>query len=261
MTTSTDAPAAAVRLSEVARTYGRGPAAVQALRTVSVDIPDGSFTAVMGPSGSGKSTLLQCAAGLDTPTSGSVRLGDTELTGMDENALTRLRRGRVGFVFQAYNLVPSLTVRQNVGLPLRLAGRREDRARIDSLLEKVGIAGKGWLRPAQLSGGEAQRAAVARALITAPDVVFADEPTGALDTVSAAGVLELLRRCVDDAHQTVVMVTHDPVAASYADAVLLLADGMIVDELVAPTAARVAERLSALGGRPGTAGRDGGRSR
>ncbi|RJL32520.1 ABC transporter ATP-binding protein [Bailinhaonella thermotolerans] len=234
-------------MQAVSKVYGRGQGAVAALREVTVGIPRGSFTAVMGPSGSGKSTFLHCAAGLDSPSSGSVRLGDTELTGMDETRLTELRRKRVGFVFQAFNLVSSLTVTQNITLPLRLGGVRADRAWLDEVVHRVGLAGRTGHRPAELSGGQQQRVAIARALITRPEVVFGDEPTGALDTMTARDVLTLLREVVDTMGQTVVMVTHDPVAASYADTVLYLADGRIVDEMRAPTADAVAERMTRLG--------------
>ncbi|MGW5413002.1 ABC transporter ATP-binding protein [Actinomadura geliboluensis] len=237
----------AVEMDTVSRVYGKGAGAVAALRQVSVSLPKGGFTAVMGPSGSGKSTFLQCAAGLDRPTAGSVRLGGTELTGMNETELTVLRRERVGFVFQAFNLLPSLTVEQNVTLPLRLAGRRADRARLAEILERVGLADRAGHRPAELSGGQQQRVAIARALVARPDVVFGDEPTGALDTMTAKEVLVAFREIVDDLGQTVVMVTHDPVAASYADSVLFLADGQIVDSVTAPTASDVAERMTRLG--------------
>ncbi|MEU4234075.1 ABC transporter ATP-binding protein [Nonomuraea sp. NPDC026600] len=236
-----------LRLDAVSKVYGKGQGAVAALREVSVGIPRGSFTAVMGPSGSGKSTFLHCAAGLDVPSSGSVRLGGTELAGMDETALTVLRRQRIGFVFQAFNLVSALTVLENITLPLRLAGVRTDRAWLDEVVSKVGLEGRTGHRPAQLSGGQQQRVAIARALVTRPEVVFGDEPTGALDTMTARDVLTLLREIVDGTGQTVVMVTHDPVAASYADAVLFLADGRIVDSLAVPTAERVAERMTRLG--------------
>ncbi|MFD7631591.1 ABC transporter ATP-binding protein [Streptomyces sp. NPDC059851] len=241
--------AAAVELRGVRREYGRGAAAVHALRGIDLSLPRGSFTAVMGPSGSGKSTFLQCAAGLDLPTAGSVRLGGTEITGMNENELTELRRTRLGFVFQAFNLLPSLTVEQNVLLPMRLAGvgtSRQDRARAADLLARVGLEGKGRRRPAELSGGQQQRVAIARALVTRPDVVFADEPTGALDTTTAAEVLGLLRAAVDSLRATVVMVTHDPAAAAHADQVLFLADGLIADRLPRSSAATVAARMTAL---------------
>ncbi|GHE41822.1 ABC transporter ATP-binding protein [Streptomyces vinaceus] len=238
--------AAAVELRGVRREYGRGAATVHALRGIDLSLPRGSFTAVMGPSGSGKSTFLQCAAGLDVPTAGSVRLGGTEITGMNENELTELRRSRLGFVFQAFNLLPSLTVEQNVLLPMRLAGGRQDRARAEDLLARVGLEGKGRRRPAELSGGQQQRVAIARALVTRPDVVFADEPTGALDTTTAAEVLGLLRSAVDSLGATIVMVTHDPAAAASADQVLFLADGLIADRLPRSSAATIAARMTAL---------------
>ncbi|MEQ4715556.1 ABC transporter ATP-binding protein [Nonomuraea sp. B19D2] len=237
----------AVRLDAVSKVYGGGQSAVAALREVSVGIPRGTFTAVMGPSGSGKSTFLHCAAGLDVPSSGSVRLGGADLTGMDENALTELRRRRVGFVFQAFNLVPGLTVTENITLPLKLAGARVDRAWLDEVVHRVGLGRRTDHRPAQLSGGQQQRVALARALVTRPEVVFGDEPTGALDTMTARDVLTLLREAVSALGQTVVMVTHDPVAASYADTVLFLADGRIVDAMTGPTAEKVAERMTRLG--------------
>ncbi|GAA3441181.1 ABC transporter ATP-binding protein [Planomonospora venezuelensis] len=236
-----------VRLDAVSKVYGTGQSAVAALREVTAGIPQGSFTAVMGPSGSGKSTFLHCAAGLDSPSSGSVKLGGTELSGMDETRLTKLRRQRIGFVFQAFNLVPALTVTENITLPLRLSGSRVDRAWLREIVSRVGLDGRTGHRPAQLSGGQQQRVAIARALMTRPEVVFGDEPTGALDTMTAREVLRLLREVVDGMGQTVVMVTHDPVAASYADTVLLLADGRIVDTMTAPTSERVAERMTRLG--------------
>ncbi|BCJ50456.1 ABC transporter ATP-binding protein [Actinoplanes sp. NBRC 14428] len=236
----------AVELRDVRRRYGRGAGTVHALAGLDLALPRGTFTAVMGPSGSGKSTFLQCAAGLDRPSEGSVRLGGTEITGMDENELTELRRSRLGFVFQAFNLLPSLTVEQNVLLPLRLAGHREDRRRAAEVLGRVGLADKAGRRPGELSGGQQQRVAVARALITSPDVIFADEPTGALDTRTAAEVLGLLRHAVDEAGATVVMVTHDPVAASWADRVLFLANGAFADHLERSPAARIAARMAAL---------------
>ena len=236
-----------LRLDAVSKVYGKGQGAVAALREVSVTIPGGSFTAVMGPSGSGKSTFLHCAAGLDTPSSGSVRLGGTELSGMDETRLTELRRRRVGFVFQAFNLVSSLTVLENITLPMRLAGARVDRAWLEEIVGRVGLAGRTGHRPAQLSGGQQQRVAIARALVTRPQVVFGDEPTGALDTMTARDVLRLLREVVDGLGQTVVMVTHDPVAASYADTVLFLADGRIVDAMAAPSSEQIAERMTRMG--------------
>ncbi|MFF7606415.1 ATP-binding cassette domain-containing protein [Streptomyces parvulus] len=236
----------AVRLHAVSRRYGAGAGAVTALDEVSLAFPRGSFTAVMGPSGSGKSTLLQCAAGLDRPTSGSVLVGDTDLTGLSETRLTLLRRERVGFVFQAFNLLPSLTAEQNVALPLRLAGRRPGRARVREVLRQVGLGDRARHRPAELSGGQQQRVALARALITRPDVLFGDEPTGALDSRTGREVLSLLRGMVDGEGQTVVMVTHDPVAASYADRVVFLVDGRVHGELSAAAADTIAARLTDL---------------
>ncbi|MFF1295518.1 MULTISPECIES: ABC transporter ATP-binding protein [unclassified Streptomyces] len=236
----------AVELHGVHRRYGRGRTAVHALRGIDLTLAPRTFTAVMGPSGSGKSTFLQCAAGLDRPTSGTVRLGGTEITGMKENKLTALRRTRLGFVFQAFNLLPSLTVEQNVALPTRLAGHRPDRRRTADVLAQVGLTDKARRRPGHLSGGQQQRVAIARALVTRPDVVFADEPTGALDTTTAAEILGLLRRAVDDQGATVVMVTHDPAAAAWADRVLFLADGELVDHLDRGTADRIAARMTSL---------------
>ncbi|THA30227.1 ABC transporter ATP-binding protein [Streptomyces sp. A1277] len=239
---------AAVRAQDLHREYGRGTAAVRALRGVSVELAPGTFTAVMGPSGSGKTTLLHCLAGMDRPTRGSVRWGDTEVSRLPERRLAELRRGRVGFVFQAFNLMPAMTVEQNVELPGRLAGERPGRDRVRDALARVGLAGRERSRPGQLSGGQQQRVAVARALVSRPEVLFADEPTGALDRATGREILDLLRAGVDQEGQTCVMVTHDPVAAAYADRVLLLADGLLVDELVRPTAAQVGERLSRLDG-------------
>ncbi|MEU5085509.1 ABC transporter ATP-binding protein [Streptomyces sp. NPDC021356] len=237
----------ALRLVKVTKTHGSGDGAVRALDGVSLSLDSGTFTAVMGPSGSGKSTLLRCAAGLDRPDGGLVMVDGEELSGSDEAALTRLRRERIGFVFQQYNLLETLTVAQNTVLPLRLAGRRVDRRRVREVLAAVGLADRLGHRPAQLSGGQCQRVAIARALVTEPRVIFADEPTGALDTRSARDVLRLLREAVRGHGRTVVMVTHDPVAASYADSVLFLADGRVAGQLHAPTADAVAERLAHLG--------------
>ncbi|MBV6699140.1 ABC transporter ATP-binding protein [Kitasatospora aureofaciens] len=254
MTTETAAvtaetwPGAAARAEGLHRAYGRGGAAVQALRGVSVTFAPGTFTAVMGPSGSGKTTLLHCLAGMDRPTRGTVWWGDTEVSRLPERRLAELRRTRVGFVFQAFNLMPAMTVAQNVELPGRLAGERPDRARILDALARVGLAGRDRHRPGQLSGGQQQRVAIARALVARPAVLFADEPTGALDRATGHDILDLLRAGVDQDGQTCVMVTHDPVAAGYADRVLLLADGLLVDELARPTVAQVGERLSRLGG-------------
>ncbi|MFI6599670.1 ABC transporter ATP-binding protein [Nonomuraea sp. NPDC050536] len=238
----------AVRLDAVTKRYGSGAGAVHALRGVTVDLPRGGLTAVMGPSGSGKSTFLQCAAGLDTPDSGSVHLGEAELSRMSETQLTEMRREKVGFIFQAFNLIPALTVADNVTLPLRLAGTRPDRAWLGEVITRVGLADRMHHRPSQLSGGQQQRVAIARALVTRPEVVFADEPTGALDMRTAAEVLGLLRQVVDATGQTVVMVTHDPVAASYADSVLFLAGGALVDEVRSASADTIQRRMATLGG-------------
>ncbi|MFD7687635.1 ABC transporter ATP-binding protein [Streptomyces sp. NPDC059781] len=240
----------AITLRRVSRRYGSGDGAVSALDEVSLAFPRGSFTAVMGPSGSGKSTLLQCAAGLDRPTSGSVTVGGTELTGLGERRLTLLRRERVGFVFQAFNLLPALTAEQNVALPLRLAGRRVPRARIREALHQVGLGDRARHRPAELSGGQQQRVALARALVTRPEVLFADEPTGALDSRTGHEVLTLLRGMVDRGGQTVVMVTHDPVAAARADRVVFLVDGRVHGELTGAGADTVAARMTGLEAAP-----------
>ncbi|GAA4538484.1 ABC transporter ATP-binding protein [Amycolatopsis samaneae] len=233
-----------MRLEAVRKDYGNG---VAALDGVSLAFGRGEFTAVMGPSGSGKSTFLHCAAGLDRPSAGTVTLDGQNLGELSEARLTKLRRDRVGFVFQAFNLLPALTVEQNVLLPHQLAGRRPDRGLVDQILRRVGLAERRRHLPGQLSGGQQQRVAIARALITDPAVVFADEPTGALDTRTAAEVLALLRESVQASGQTVIMVTHDPVAASYADRVVFLADGRIAGELPRPTADAVAERMTHLG--------------
>ncbi|MFJ3935230.1 ABC transporter ATP-binding protein [Streptomyces parvus] len=243
-----------VVLSRVRRAYGAERTGVVALDDVSIGFRRGTFTTVMGPSGSGKTTLLQCAAGLDRPTSGSVVLDGVELTGMSERNLTRLRRERIGFVFQSYNLLPALSVEDNVALPLRLASRRPEPGSVARVLEQVGLGDRGRRRPDELSGGQRQRVAIARALITEPAVIFGDEPTGALDTHTALEVLRLLRSAVRDGGRTAIVVTHDPVAASHADRVVFLADGRIVDELHGATADTIAERmirLGAWGERPG----------
>ncbi|MDE3722567.1 ABC transporter ATP-binding protein [Nocardiopsis sp. N85] len=234
-------------MREVYRTYGSGAGKVNALQGISVELAKGVFTAVMGPSGSGKSTFLHCAAGLDRPSSGRVWLGGVDLSDMSENRLTRLRRERVGFVFQSYNLLHALTVQDNITMPLRLNGTAVDRDWAERVVRQVGIEDRLHHRPAELSGGQQQRVAIARALITRPDLVLADEPTGALDSRTGARVLALLRDTVAALGQTVLMVTHDPVAASYAGNVLFLADGRLVDSLAAPTSAAVAERMSRLG--------------
>jgi putative ABC transport system ATP-binding protein len=247
MLTNTGTVIAAVGLTDVRKVYGKRDNQVVALDGVTTEFGRGTFTAIMGPSGSGKSTLMQCAAGLDQPTSGSVLLEGQEISEMNETELTMLRRDRIGFVFQSFNLLPVLTVRQNVTLPLRLAGRRPARGTVSTVLDRVGLAQRSNHRPSELSGGQQQRVAIARALVTEPAVLFADEPTGALDTKTARDVLSLLRHSAQTVGQTIVMVTHDPVAASYADRVLFLADGRLAGELHSPTAESVAERMTHLG--------------
>lgn len=242
--TNTSIAARAVDLSKV---YGAGPNQVRAVDGISVDFPRGTFTAVMGPSGSGKSTLMQCLAGLDSVSSGHCFIGDVDLTGLTDNQLTRLRRDRIGFVFQSFNLLPTLTAEQNILLPADLAGRRVERTRFTALTDSLGLTDRLGHRPGELSGGQQQRVAIARALITRPDVVFADEPTGALDSRNGANLLSYLRLCVREAGQTVVMVTHDPLAASYADRVVLLADGRVAGELPSPTPDTVLAALRTLG--------------
>ncbi|MET9607392.1 ABC transporter ATP-binding protein [Streptomyces sp. NPDC006512] len=239
----------AARAHDLHRDHGRGAGVVRALRGVSVDFAAGTFTAVMGPSGSGKTTLLHCLAGMDRPTRGSVWWGATDVSRLPERRLAALRRSRVGFVFQAFNLMPAMTVAQNVELPGRLAGERPDRGQVLEALDRVGLAGRAGNRPGQLSGGQQQRVAIARALVSRPRVLFADEPTGALDRATGHEILALLREGVDRDGGTCVMVTHDPVAAGYADRVLMLADGVLVEELERPDAARIGECLSRLGGR------------
>ncbi|NUR96189.1 MAG: ABC transporter ATP-binding protein [Kribbellaceae bacterium] len=236
----------ALLLDGITKTYRSKAGAVEALRGVTFLFARGSFTAVMGPSGSGKSTLLQCAAGLDQPTSGNVVLNGVTLRTLNEVELTKLRRGEMGFVFQAYNLLPSLTVYDNVALPLRLTGRRPGRGDVLRVLEQVGLDGKAKRRPAELSGGQQQRVAIARALITKPSVFFADEPTGALDSGTSRQILGLLREATDRAGQTVVMVTHDPVAAAYAERVLFLSDGLLAGHLDRATPAQIAAAMSEL---------------
>ncbi|GIH12381.1 ABC transporter ATP-binding protein [Rugosimonospora africana] len=246
MTTSTTTTRAAVSMNELVKVYGTGDTAVRALDRVSVTFGAGEFTAIMGPSGSGKSTLMHCAAGLDTVSSGTVAIGSTQITGMSDKALTRLRRERVGFVFQSFNLLPTLTAAQNIRLPLELAGRRADRQWYDTVIDVLGIRSRLEHFPAQLSGGQQQRVACARALLPRPDVIFADEPTGNLDSRSGAEVLGFLRDSVRELGQTVVMVTHDPNAASYADRVVLLADGRLAGDLPDPTADGVLDALRRL---------------
>ncbi|MFJ9243653.1 ABC transporter ATP-binding protein [Streptomyces sp. NPDC101776] len=245
MTTATTTRTAA-RVVDAVKVYGVGDTAVRALDGVSVDFPAGRFTAIMGPSGSGKSTLMHCAAGLDTLTSGTAHIGDTELGSLDDRRLTLLRRDRVGFVFQAFNLIPTLTVAENITLPLDLSGARGDHDWIDELIDIVGLRDRLHHRPSELSGGQQQRVAVARAFAGRPEVVFADEPTGNLDSRSGGEVLGLLGRAVRQTDRTVVMVTHDPVAAAHADEVVFLADGRLVDRIQAPTADKVLDRLKAF---------------
>ncbi|MEV7653728.1 ABC transporter ATP-binding protein [Streptomyces anulatus] len=239
---TTRAARLAVSLEEVSRSFGE----VTALDRVSWGFRKGSLTAIMGPSGSGKSTFLHCASGLDRPSGGTVRLGDLDMGGLSETELTRLRRERIGFVFQGYNLMPSMDVERNITLPLSLGSRRADRHWLGEVVHRVGMAGHLDRLPGRLSGGQQQRVAVARALVTRPEIVFADEPTAALDPRSAEHVLKLLRDAVDEMGQTVVLVTHDPVAAAWADSVLFLSEGRIVDELTAPTAATILARWGTL---------------
>ncbi len=248
--TSTTAPArttAAVVATDLVKVYGAGDTAVRALDGVTIAFPRGQFTAIMGPSGSGKSTLMHCAAGLDSITSGSIRLGDTELSRLSDKALTRLRRERVGFVFQSFNLLPTLTAAQNIMLPLELAGRKPDKRWFAHIVGVLCLADRLDHTPSQLSGGQQQRVACARALVSRPDVIFADEPTGNLDSRTGHEVLDFLRRSVRELGQTIVMVTHDPLAASYADRVVLLADGRIVGEILDPTPDTVLRGLQRLG--------------
>ena len=234
----------AIQAADLVKTYGSGPAAVRALDRASLAIARGRFTAIMGPSGSGKSTMMHAMAGLDTVDSGSIRLGDLELTGLGEKQRTLLRRTRIGFIFQSYNLVPALTARENIELPLRLAGTRADSDWVNDLADTLGIADRLTHRPAELSGGQQQRVAVARALAARPEVVFADEPTGALDSRASQALLTFLRRAAREFGQTIVMVTHDPSAAGFADRVEFLSDGAVVDGFDDPTAARVLDRMA-----------------
>jgi putative ABC transport system ATP-binding protein len=245
MTTNGTAPAAA-RAVDAVKVYGAGDAQVRALDGVDVEFARGDFTAIMGPSGSGKSTLMHCLAGLDRVTSGEVWLGDVNLAVLDEKATTKVRRDNVGFVFQAFNLVPTLTAAENITLPLDIAGRKVDRDWMATIVETVGIQDRLTHKPSELSGGQQQRVAAARALVSRPQVVFADEPTGALDSTSGAELLGFMRRAVDEFGQTLVMVTHDPIAASYASRVVFLADGRIVSELAAPTSEEVLDHIKSL---------------
>jgi putative ABC transport system ATP-binding protein len=238
---------AAARAVAASKIYGRGETAVHALDSIDVSFASGQFSAIMGPSGSGKSTLMHCLAGLDRLTSGDVFIGDVNLGSLDDKALTALRRDRVGFIFQTFNLVPTLNALENLTLPLDLAGRKVDHAWLDSVVDKLAIRDRLKHKPLELSGGQQQRVAVGRALVTRPEIVFGDEPTGNLDSRAGADVLTLLRNAVDSLDQTVVIVTHDPVAASYADRVVFLGDGRIVDEMVNPTAQRIIDHMKSDG--------------
>jgi len=238
---------AAARTVDACKVYGRAETEVRALDGITVQFDRGGFTAIMGPSGSGKSTLLHCIAGLDTLSSGQAFIGDADLSTLGDDELTVLRRDHVGFIFQAYNLVPTLSAEENITLPLLLAGRKGDRPWIDKVIDTMGIADRLRHRPSELSGGQQQRVAVARALASRPEIIFADEPTGNLDSHAGAEVLAFMRRAVDEMDQTIVMVTHDPNAASYADRIVFLADGRIVDEMRDPTADRVLERMKKFG--------------
>ncbi|WP_420716563.1 ABC transporter ATP-binding protein [Streptomyces sp. WM6368] len=237
------APGIAASTTDLSKVYGSGDTRVVALERVSVSFREAEFTAIMGPSGCGKSTLMHCAAGLDSVSSGSVRIGTTELGGLGDRQLTELRRDRVGFIFQAFNLLPTLTALENITLPLSIAGRRPDRQWLERVVSMVGLSERLDHRPGQLSGGQQQRVAVARALVTRPAIVFGDEPTGNLDSRAGAQVLGFLRDSVRELGQTVVMVTHDPVAAGFADRVVFLSDGRLVDEMVRPTPDRVLDRM------------------
>ncbi len=236
----------AARAEALRKIYGEGEAEVHALDGVDIEFYEGEFTAVMGASGSGKSTLMHCMAALDSPTDGLVFLGDTDLSTLKDKALTELRRDKIGFVFQSFNLVPTLTAQENIELPLTIAGRKPDPAWFDTVIDTVNLRDRLGHRPNELSGGQQQRVACARALMSRPEIVFADEPTGNLDSTSGAEVLTLLRRSVDEHGQTIVMVTHDPVAAAYTDRVVFLADGQVVDELRNPTRERVLEEMGKL---------------
>jgi putative ABC transport system ATP-binding protein len=245
--TPTPAGVAAARTQDAVKVYGRGQAEVRALDGVTVSFPAQEFTAIMGPSGSGKSTLLHCLAGLDDLTSGQAFIGAAELSSLGDAALTRLRRDRIGFVFQNFNLLPTLTAIENLTLPLRLAGRKPDPAWLDTVIDTLGLRDRIRHRPAELSGGQQQRVAVGRALVTRPEIIFADEPTGNLDSRAGAEVLGFMRRAVDEMGQTIVMVTHDPIAASYADRIVFLADGRVVDTMLHPSADKVLERMKRFG--------------
>jgi putative ABC transport system ATP-binding protein len=238
---------AAARTEDAVKVYGKGQTEVRALDGVTVEFMKGRYTAIMGPSGSGKSTLLHCVAGLDALTSGKAFVGAADLSTLDDQHLTKLRRDRVGFVFQAFNLVPTISAEENITLPLLLAGRKADQAWLGKVVETMGISDRLHHRPDEMSGGQQQRVAVARALVSRPEIIFADEPTGNLDSRAGTEVLTFMRRAVDEMRQTIVMVTHDPTAASYADRIVFLADGRIVDEMLDPTPGRVLERMKRFG--------------
>ena len=238
---------AAARTEDAVKVYGKGQTEVRALDKVTVEFIKGRYTAIMGPSGSGKSTLLHCVAGLDALTSGKAFVGEADLSTLDDQHVTKLRRDRVGFVFQSFNLVPTITAEENITLPLLFAGRKPDQAWLGKIVETMGIGDRLHHRPDEMSGGQQQRVAVARALVSRPEIIFADEPTGNLDSRAGAEVLAFMRRAVDEMHQTIVMVTHDPTAASYADRIVFLADGRIVDEMLDPTSERVLERMKRFG--------------
>jgi len=248
-TTEPQTPVAnvAARAVHVTKTYGSGEAQVKALDDVSVDFAAGEFTAIMGPSGSGKSTLLHCIAGLDRATAGEVWLGPTDITRLKERKMTLIRRERIGFIFQAFNLLPTLNAKENIELPLRLAKQKPDRSWFDQVVSTVGLGNRLSHKPSELSGGQQQRVAVARALASRPEIIFADEPTGNLDSKSGGEVLKFMREAVDEHHQTIVMVTHDPVAASYADRVVFLSDGKVVNEMRDPSAGAILDYLKGLG--------------
>lgn len=240
------APTTAIVARDVTKVYGTGDTSVVALAGVSLEVPQGQFAAVMGPSGSGKSTLMHCLAGLDSVTSGSILLDGTEITDLSDNRLTRLRREQVGFIFQSFNLIPTLNALENIKLPMDIAGQKPDQVWLDTVIDTVGLRDRLTHRPSELSGGQQQRVAAARALASRPTIIFADEPTGNLDSKSGGEVLGFLRRSVDELGQTIVMVTHEATAASYADRVIFLADGCLVDELLDPTPERVFDRMKAL---------------
>ncbi|WP_329025943.1 ABC transporter ATP-binding protein [Streptomyces sp. NBC_01423] len=246
MSTAHRATAVAARATELSKVYGEGETRVTALDRVTVDFPQGEFTAIMGPSGSGKSTLMHCVAGLDSFSSGSVRIGETELGSLKDKQLTQLRRDKIGFIFQAFNLLPTLTALENITLPMDIAGRKPNQEWLHRVIDMVGLSDRLKHRPTELSGGQQQRVAVARALASQPEIIFGDEPTGNLDSRSGAEVLGFLRNSVRELGQTVVMVTHDPVAASYADRVIFLADGAIVDQMIRPSADGVLDRMKAF---------------